>query len=157
MRVSLEIATSSHFTHFFFFICLRRNSIVFSYKLEEGWFTDQHQDQRRTADFLWIYILSSVSLLATATIFPIPFLAMELHLVIVVVWAYRALGQLLRREGVVIVSGIVVLMFYRAVVLSMWGPFAALAVGCLYYFLEDVFPAWSVSRGVRLLQTPAVL
>jgi Derlin-2/3 len=130
---------------------------VFSYNLEEGWYIDQHQNQRRTADFLWLYILSSVTLLTAATIFAIPFLAMELHLAIVVVWAYRALGQLLRYKGVTIVSGAVVLMAYRAIVLSMWGPFAALGIGFMYYFLEDVFPAWPISRGVKLLKTPAVL
>lgn len=132
---------------------------MFSYKLEERWYSNHQQPQQhqRTADFLWLYILSAVTLLTAATMFAIPFLAMELHLAIVVVWAYRALGQLLRYEGVPIVSGVVVLMAYRAISLVMRGPIAALGVGCAYYFFEDVFPTWPVSRGARVLKTPVVL
>lgn len=89
--------------------------------------------------------------------FTIPFLAMELHLAIVVVWAYRALGRLLQYEGVAIVSGVVLLMAYQAINLAMWGPIAALGAGCAYYFFEDVFPTWPISRGVKVLKTPAVL
>ncbi|KAF9926438.1 hypothetical protein FBU30_003971 [Linnemannia zychae] len=136
-----------------FNILVKLSLTVFSYRLEEGWYSVQ----QKTADFAWLYIFSSISLLISATIFHIPFLAMELHLTIVLVWAFRALGQMWGNEGQLAVLMMAMLMGYRAIELSVWGCLTALVTGWLYWFLEDIFPNWPMSGGIRILKTPTFL
>ncbi|KAJ1991261.1 hypothetical protein H4R33_001422 [Dimargaris cristalligena] len=123
--------------------------------LEEGSF------RNRSADFLWFLVLSGVLLLACSAVFTTPFQAPALSFVIIYVWAQRNPHVLLNLLGLFtfrapyfpfVMIGISYLFNNQFPVQSLLG----LAVGHLYYFLEDVWPHNPASGQRRWLSTPPV-
>ncbi|KAK3824486.1 MAG: Derlin [Linnemannia gamsii] len=127
------------------------NMIVFSYLLEREWFSE------RTPDFAWAYFLSAVALLTVSTLHTLPFVASELHLVFFLLWNLYVASQGTSRAFVLLSWFICISLASLTYYYSIYGRFAALIFGALYHFLENIFPTWRISRGVRLLRAPEIL
>ncbi|KAF9120114.1 Derlin-2 [Mortierella sp. 14UC] len=127
------------------------NMVVFSYYLEREWFSE------RTVDFAWAYFLSALALLAASTQYTLPFVAVELHLVFFQLWYLYVTSRGTSRALVLISWVVNISLASITYYYSIYGRFTALVFGALYHFLENVFPTWRMSRGVRVLRAPEVL
>ncbi|KAG5459544.1 MAG: Derlin [Olpidium bornovanus] len=130
--------------------------VRYSRMLEESSFAG------RTADFVWLIVVSASLLLGLAYITPLPFLGAPLAFTLVYIWSRRTPQVRLNFLGLFNFSAPFLpwVLLGFAVLLNNVFPTADLmgiAVGHFYYFFEDVWPSARESGGRRLLKTPAFL
>ncbi|RKP25912.1 Derlin [Syncephalis pseudoplumigaleata] len=127
--------------------------IRYSRMLEEGSF------RNRTADYVWMLFFSAVSLLLLAPLTSSPFLGATLAYVLVYVWSRREPWVRLNFLGVLVFRAPFlpwVLLGFSALLGGGFpvGHLMGIAIGHVYYFLEDV---WPNEGGHRWLATPSVV
>ncbi|KAI8577673.1 hypothetical protein K450DRAFT_251204 [Umbelopsis ramanniana AG] len=116
----------------------------------------------RGADYAWLLLLSAIALLICSIIVPMadmPFLGSPLAFTLVYIWSRRNPYIRLSFMGVLVFSAPYlpwVLLGFSLLINSHlpMGDVLGIAVGHVYYFLEDVWPREPHSGGRRLLQTP---
>lgn len=119
----------------------------------------------RAADYAWLLIFSAVSLLTCSFFVPMadmPFLGSSLAFTLVYIWSRRNPYIRLNFMGVLVFSAPYlpwVLLAFSLVINGHipMGDILGIAVGHVYYFLEDVWPREPHSGGTRYLQTPRLL
>ncbi|XP_042231724.1 derlin-2-like isoform X2 [Homarus americanus] len=147
-------------TTFLFFGTIGFNflfNMIFTYRycrmLEEGSF------RGRTADFVLMMMFGGTCMLGCAMFCSLLFLGQAFTIMLVYVWARRNPFVRMNFFGLLnfqapylpwVLLGFSVLLGNSVIV-----DFVGIAVGHIYYFLEDVFPARS--GGIRLLKTPRFL
>ncbi|ODQ51847.1 ER-associated proteolytic system protein Der1 [Saitoella complicata NRRL Y-17804] len=112
-----------------------------------------------TPDFAFLLLFSSLSLLFLGGMVGIPFLAGSLSFVLVYIWSRRNTGVRLSFLGLFVFRAPwlpwVLLAFSFILNNSLpRGDLIGIAVGHVYYFLQDVWPEQEASGGVRVLGTP---
>ncbi|KAI9017561.1 hypothetical protein HDU85_006151 [Gaertneriomyces sp. JEL0708] len=134
--------------------------VRYSRMLEEGSF------RGRTADFLWFLLFGMTSIIFLAPFLPshasIPFLSSPLTFMLVYVWARRNAFIRMNFLGVFNFTAPYlpwVLLAFTVLLNNQWpaGDLLGLAVGHIYYFLDDVFPRMEVGNGRRILRAPEVV
>lgn len=150
------------FTCFFFFSATFSIDfifhILFMYRycrsLEEGSF------RGRPADFFWFILISCTSILILAPILDLPFLGPSLTFAFVYLWSRRNPWARMALFGLFELSapflpwallGVSVMLGSNGIV-----DLVGIAVGHLYFFLEDMYPQMIPSKR-RLLKTPAIM
>jgi len=120
--------------------------------LEEGSF------RGRTADFMFMIFLGAIVLLCLSPLFQLPFLGQPLILMMVYVWSRRNPYARMSFLGLFTFTAPYLpwLLLSFSALLGHEGitDIVGIAIGHIYYFLEDVFPRMIPSRR-RLLKTPA--
>nr|XP_027214043.1 derlin-2-like [Penaeus vannamei] len=132
-------------------------NMIFTYRycrmLEEGSF------RGRTADFVIMMLFGGACMLCCSMFCSLPFLGQAFTIMLVYVWARRNPFVRMNFFGLLnfqapylpwVLLGFSVLLG-NSILVDMVG----IAVGHIYYFLEDVFP--QRSGGIRLLKTPRFL
>jgi len=123
---------------------------------------EENHFRSRAADYAWLLFLSAIALLFCSLIIPmadIPFLGSPLGFTLVYIWSRRNPYIRLNFMGVLVFSAPYlpwVLLGFSLVIngeLPM-GDILGIAVGHVYYFLEDVWPREPHSGGRRFLRTP---
>ncbi|OZJ05930.1 hypothetical protein BZG36_01209 [Bifiguratus adelaidae] len=131
----------------------------YSRMLEEGSF------RNRSADYFWMLVLSSISLVILCVFVPftdMPFLGSPLAFTLVYVWSRRNPYIRLNFLGLFVFSAPWlpwVLLAFSLLIGSNFptGDLMGIAVGHLYYFLEDIWPREPQSGGRRWLKTPELI
>ncbi|XP_045600194.2 derlin-2 [Procambarus clarkii] len=147
-------------TTFLFFGTIGFNflfNMIFTYRycrmLEEGSF------RGRTADFVLMMIFGGACMLICAMFCSLLFLGQAFTIMLVYVWARRNPFVRMNFFGILNFQAPylpwVLLGFSVLLGNSILVDLVGIAVGHIYYFLEDVFPARS--GGIRLLKTPRFL
>lgn len=147
-------------TTFLFFGAMGFNflfNMIFTYRycrmLEEGSF------RGRTADFVLMMVFGGVCMMVCALFCQLLFLGQAFTIMLVYVWARRNPFVRMNFFGLLNFQAPylpwVLLGFSVLLGNSILVDLVGIAVGHLYYFLEDVFP--QRSGGIRLLRTPAFL
>lgn len=148
------------FTTFLFFGTVGLNfffNVIFTYRycrmLEEGSF------RGRTADFVMMFIFGGVSMIIFAFFVSLLFLGQAFTIMLVYVWSRRNPYVRMSFFGVLNFNAPylpwVLLGFSLLMSNAVWVDFVGIAVGHMYFFIEDVFP--NLSGGFRLLVTPQIL
>ncbi|KAI5694536.1 hypothetical protein M8J76_000797 [Diaphorina citri] len=132
-------------------------NMIFTYRycrmLEEGSF------RGRTADFVMMFIFGAVCMIIFGFFVNILFLGQAFTIMLVYVWARRNPFIRMNFFGVMnfqapylpwVLLGVSILLGN-----PIWVDLLGIAVGHMYYFIEDVFP--NLRGGFRLLQTPRIL
>ncbi|XP_046840124.1 derlin-2-like isoform X2 [Xenia sp. Carnegie-2017] len=148
------------FTNFLFFGTVGFNflfNMIFTYRycrmLEEGSF------RGRTADFVFMFIFGAILMILISLGINIVFLGQAFTIMLVYVWSRRNPYVRMNFFGLLnfqapylpwVLFGFS-LMLGNSVVVDLMG----IAVGHIYYFLEDVFP--EQSGGFKILKTPSIL
>ncbi|KAI8346527.1 Derlin [Mortierella sp. GBAus27b] len=130
--------------------------VRYSRMLEEGSFYG------RTMDYAWMLFLSAVSLLCLSPFVVMPFLGSPLAFTLVYIWSRRNPSIPLNFLGLFVFTAPYlpwVLLGFTLLLNSHFpkGDLMGIAVGHIYYFLEDVWPKEQASGGRRYLQTPSFL
>ncbi|KAK9696191.1 hypothetical protein K7432_012602 [Basidiobolus ranarum] len=125
----------------------------YSRMLEEGSFYG------RPGDFLWLLLLTGVSLLLIAPFVSMPFLGSPLNYTLVYIWSRRNPFIRLNFLGLFVFSAPylpLVLLGFSMLLSSKLpiGSIIGIFFGHLYYFFVDVWPNEPASGGMRLLDTP---
>ncbi|KAI1292091.1 Derlin-2 [Halotydeus destructor] len=132
-------------------------NLIFTYRycrmLEEGFY------RSRTADFVYMFIFGAVMMTIIAHFVNLLFLGHAFTIMLVYVWSRRNPYVRMNFFGILnfhapylpwVLLGFSLLLG-NAVLVDLMG----IAVGHVYYFLEDVFP--NQPGGFRILKTPAFL
>ncbi|KAK9721419.1 Der1-like family [Popillia japonica] len=132
-------------------------NMIFTYRycrmLEEGSFRD------RTADFVMMFLFGAVFMIAFAFIVNLLFLGQAFTIMLVYIWSRR--NPLIRMNFFGILNFYapylpwVLLGFSLLLGNAVYVDLMGIAVGHIYYFLEDVFP--HQRGGFKLLKTPSLL
>ncbi|CAG0879276.1 unnamed protein product [Cyprideis torosa] len=148
------------FTTFLFFGTFGFNfffNMIFTYRycrmLEEGSF------RGRTADFVTMFLFGGASMILLALVVNLLFLGQALTIMLVYVWSRRNpfvrmnFFGLLNFHAPYLPWALLAfsLLLGNAIMVDALG----IAVGHVYYYLEDVFP--NMPNGVRILRTPQIL
>ncbi|KAL2928972.1 Derlin-1 [Bienertia sinuspersici] len=146
------------FTNFFF---LGGFSINFGIRLlmiaRYGVQLEQGPFQRRTADFLWMMIFGTLSLLALSAIpfFSFPFLGISLVFMLLYVWSREFPSANINIYGLVTLKAFYLPWAMLALDVIFGSPilpdFLGIVAGHLYYFLTVLYP---LSGGKNILKTP---
>ena len=132
-------------------------NLLFTYRycrhLEEGSF------RGRTADFLFMFIFGSISMIIIALFVNIVFLGSALTIMIVYIWSRRNPYVRMNFFGLLNFQAPYLpwvlfafsLLLGNSVIVDLMG----IIVGHIYYFLEDIFP--HQHGGFKLLKTPRFL
>jgi len=147
-------------TTFLFFGTIGFNflfNMIFTYRycrmLEEGSF------RGRTADFFFMFLFGGALMIIMALFLNLPFLGQAFTIMLVYVWSRR--NPVIRMNFFGLLNfhapylPWVLLSFSLLLNNSIMVDLMGIAVGHIYYFLEDVFPRQP--GGMRLLQTPRFL
>ncbi|MES1916197.1 MAG: hypothetical protein MHM6MM_008041 [Cercozoa sp. M6MM] len=114
----------------------------------------------RSADYLFMLLFGGALIVLAASYLSLTFLSPCLTFMMVYVWSRRNEWQQILLFGVVQLRAPWLPWVMVLFSLSLGGSIAAdlvgIAVGHLYYYLQDVYPNMTPSRR-RLLKTPAVL
>ena len=121
--------------------------------MEEGSF------RGRTADFVYMFLLGGILMILMAFFVHIVFLGSALTIMLVYVWSRRNPFVRMNFFGLVNFQAphlpwvllAFSLLLGNAIIVDLMG----IAVGHIYYFLEDIFPRQQ--GGFRLLKTPQFL
>lgn len=132
-------------------------NMIFTYRycrmLEENSF------RGRSSDFLMMFIFGSVSMIICAFFVNLLFLGQAFTIMLVYVWARRNPFVRMNFFGLVTFQAPylpwVLLGFSLLIGNSVSVDLLGMAVGHIYYFLEDVFP--NQQGGFRILKTPRIL
>ncbi|TPX68581.1 hypothetical protein SpCBS45565_g03041 [Spizellomyces sp. 'palustris'] len=134
--------------------------VRYSRMLEEGSF------RGRTADFLWFLLFGMLATIGMSPLLPartsIPFLSSPLTFMLVYVWSRRNAFIRMNFLGIFTFTAPYlpwVLLGFTILLNNQWpaGDLMGLAVGHVYYFLDDVYPRMEISDGRRLLRAPEFL
>nr|CAG4648853.1 EOG090X0CFQ [Polyphemus pediculus] len=147
-------------TPFFFFGTFNFNflfNMIFTYRycrmLEEGSF------RGRTADFIYMFMFGCISTVISAWFVNLLFLGHSLTTMLVYVWARRNPYVRMNFFGLLPFRAPylpwVLVAFSVLLGNSVMVDILGIAIGHLYFFLEDVFP--NQPGGRRLLATPRIL
>ncbi|KAJ3053215.1 hypothetical protein HK097_004767 [Rhizophlyctis rosea] len=125
---------------------------------------EENSFRGRTADYFWMLFISMVSMLVIVPLLPakivIPFLSSPLTFLLVYVWSRRNPFIRMNFLGIFnfnapylpwVLLGFTILLHNHI----PYGDMLGLAIGHVYYYLEDVYPRMAESRGRRLLATPS--
>jgi Derlin-2/3 len=132
-------------------------NIIFTYRhcqmLEEGSFSG------RTADFVYMFILDAIFMIACASVIHLVFLGQAFTIMLVYVWSRRNPLVPMNFFGILSFNAPylpwVLLLFSLLLGNNAMVDGLGIACGHLYYFLEDVFP--NQPYGFHILKTPAIL
>ncbi|CAH0563783.1 unnamed protein product [Brassicogethes aeneus] len=132
-------------------------NMIFTYKycrmLEEGSF------RNRTSDFVWMFLFGATFMIGFAFFVNLLFLGQAFTIMIVYIWSRRNPDVRMNFFGLInfqapylpwVLLGFSVLLG-NAVYVDLMG----IAVGHIYFFLEDVFP--KQPGGFQILKTPTLL
>ncbi|GLG93262.1 hypothetical protein R5R35_005423 [Gryllus longicercus] len=147
-------------TTFLFFGTLGFNfffNMIFTYRycrmLEEGSF------RGRTADFVMMFLFGGICMIMFAFFINLLFLGQAFTIMLVYVWSRRNPFVQMNFFGLINFQAPylpwVLLGFSVLLGNAIWVDLMGMAVGHMYYFIEDVFPAQR--GGFRLLNTPQIL
>ncbi|CAK9135126.1 unnamed protein product [Ilex paraguariensis] len=145
-------------TNFFF---IGSFSMTFAFRLliilKYGVSLERGPFDKRTADYLWMYIFGALSLLVMAAI-PFlwsPFMGTSLVFMIVYVWSREFPNARINVYGLVELKGFYLPWFMLAIDLILGNPLKpnllGIAAGHLYYFLTVLYP---LSGGKNYFKTP---
>lgn len=148
------------FTTFLFFGQFGFNflfNIIFTYRycrmLEEGSF------RGRTADFFYMFLFGGALMIIIAVFVQLLFLGQAFTIMLVYIWSRRNPYVRMNFFGLLNFQAPylpwVLLAFSLLLGNSIMVDLMGIAVGHMYYFLEDVFPYQA--GGMRLLSTPRIL
>ncbi|KAK9721418.1 Der1-like family [Popillia japonica] len=127
--------------------------LYFNPETKEGSFRD------RTADFVMMFLFGAVFMIAFAFIVNLLFLGQAFTIMLVYIWSRR--NPLIRMNFFGILNFYapylpwVLLGFSLLLGNAVYVDLMGIAVGHIYYFLEDVFP--HQRGGFKLLKTPSLL
>nr|CAG4652127.1 EOG090X0CFQ [Triops cancriformis] len=132
-------------------------NMIFTYRyckmLEEGSF------RGRTADFVYMILLGGIFTMVCALFVNLLFLGHALTTMLVYVWARRNPHVRMNFFGLLPFRApylpFVLLGFSLLFGNSIAVDFIGIAIGHVYYFLEDVFP--QTPNGYKILKTPRIL
>lgn len=132
-------------------------NIIFTYRycrmLEEGSF------RGRPADFLYMFIFGGFVMILIAMFVNLLFLGQAFTIMLVYIWSRRNPYIRMNFFGLLNFQAPylpwVLLGFSLLLGNSVMVDLMGIAVGHLYYFLEDVFP--NQARGFKVLETPRIL
>ncbi|XP_011309023.1 derlin-2 [Fopius arisanus] len=132
-------------------------NMIFTYRycrmLEEGPF------RGKTADFVMMFIFGGVSMIIFAFFVNLLFLGHAFTLMLVYVWSRRTPFVRMNFFGLLNFNAPllpwVLLGFSVLLGNAVWVDLIGMAVGHMYYFVEDVFP--NQRGGFRILKTPQIL
>jgi Derlin-2/3 len=132
-------------------------NMIFTYRycrmLEEGSF------RGRTADFFYMFLFGGFLMIIMGFFVSLPFLGQAFTIMLVYVWSRRNPYVRMNFFGLMNFQAPylpwVLLAFSLLLGNSVIVDFIGIAVGHVYYFLEDVFP--TQRGGFRILKTPAIL
>eukprot|EP01135_Chromosphaera_perkinsii_P002756 Nk52_evm124s226 gene=Nk52_evmTU124s226 len=126
--------------------------VRYSRMLEEGSF------RGRTADFLWMLIVACITITVIAYFVNLFFLGLALTFMMVYVWGRRNKHVRMSFLGLFTFTAPYLPWVLLAFALLMGNApvvdIIGIAVGHVYYFLEDVYPEMT---GRRLLEAPAII
>ncbi|TPX36423.1 hypothetical protein SeMB42_g07085 [Synchytrium endobioticum] len=134
--------------------------VRYSRALEEGSF------RNRTADYFWMLFLGAISIIIitpwTTARSAIPFLSSPLTFFLVYVWSRRNTAITMSFLGLFTFTAPYlpwVLLGFTVLMHNVWpsGDLIGMAVGHLYYFLEDVYPRMEGRENHRPLATPELV
>ncbi|KAG5558309.1 hypothetical protein RHGRI_008290 [Rhododendron griersonianum] len=145
-------------TNFFF---LGPFSFTFAFRLlliaRHGVQLERGPFDKRTADYLWMYIFGAFSLLAMALIpfLSVPFMGASLVFMIVYVWGREFPNERMNIHGLFQLKGFYLPWYMLGIDLILGNPLKpdllGMAAGHLYYFLTVLYP---LSGGRFSLKTP---
>lgn len=132
-------------------------NMIFTYRycrmLEEGSF------RGRTADFVMMFLFGGICMIIFAFFINLLFLGQAFTIMLVYVWSRRNPYTRMNFFGLIDFQAPflpwVLLGFSVLLGNTVWVDLMGMAVGHLYYFLEDVFP--SQRGGFKVLKTPQFL
>uniref|UniRef100_A0A0K8TNX9 Derlin n=1 Tax=Tabanus bromius TaxID=304241 RepID=A0A0K8TNX9_TABBR len=132
-------------------------NMVFTYRycrmLEEGSF------RGRSSDFVMMFIFGGIVMIIFAFFVNLLFLGQAFTIMLVYVWSRRNTFVRMNFFGLLNFQAPylpwVLLCFSMILGNTVWVDLMGMAVGHIYYFLEDVFPAQP--NGSKLLKTPNLL
>ncbi|KDR23092.1 derlin-2 isoform X2 [Zootermopsis nevadensis] len=147
-------------TTFLFFGAVGFNfffNMIFTYRycrmLEEGSF------RGRTADFVMMFLFGGICMIMFAFFVNLLFLGQAFTIMLVYVWSRRNPFVRMNFFGLINFQAPylpwVLLGFSVLLGNAIWVDLVGMAVGHMYYFVEDVFP--NQRGGFRLLNTPQIL
>uniref|UniRef100_A0A6M2DGW3 Derlin n=1 Tax=Xenopsylla cheopis TaxID=163159 RepID=A0A6M2DGW3_XENCH len=132
-------------------------NMIFTYRycrmLEEGSF------RGRSADFVMMFIFGGIAMIISAFFVNLLFLGQAFTIMLVYVWSRRNPYIRMNFFGLLNFQAPylpwVLLGFSVLLGNAIWVDLMGMAVGHLYYFIEDVFP--NQPGGIKLLKTPNIL